>query len=147
MDQHWKRKLFLYFSHLGRFRRKKRDGHQQGEMKTPRVRKGWTPGERNRNTARERHTHTPGVARRGRGGRRGIFWMWLWAQNISQLKILCYVSVTQTHEQCCTCTEGFVLINLIVKPPVLISFSCSQANIDTLNSPHQLLSSHFHSFF
>lgn len=145
MDQHWKRKLFLYFSHLGRFRIKKRDGHQQGEMKTPRVRKGRTPREKQTLRERETHTHT----RHSEGGRGVVFFGCGHGHKtfLNFIKILCYVSVTQTHEQCCTCTEGFVLINLIVKPPVLISFSCSQANTDTLNSPHQLLSSHFQSFF
>lgn len=51
------RKLFLNVFHLGRFRREKRDGSQRDEMKTPRGKKGRTPGEIETETPGEKDTH------------------------------------------------------------------------------------------
>lgn len=53
----------MYFSHLGKLQRSKRDGHQQGEMRTPAVRKG--QARRKKPT----HKHTHAMRRKGLGCR------------------------------------------------------------------------------
>lgn len=63
--------IFWYFSYLARIWRNKRYKNQQRQMKTPRVRKYWTPRERNRNTGRKGHIHN-----RRSQGEKGTFWMW-----------------------------------------------------------------------
>lgn len=69
--QHQIINIFWYFSYLVRIWRNKRYKNQQRQMKTPRVRKCWTPRERNRNTGREEHIHNKRFQ-----GEKGTFWMW-----------------------------------------------------------------------
>lgn len=106
MGQHWQRKLFLYFSHLAKFRRKR-------DRRTPAGKDEDNPGwEKAGHQERETEAHQE----RGRGERReGAFWMWPWAHRcmlkteiLNFTNVPRYASVTQTNERRCTCGEGFI---------------------------------------